>query len=535
MKVRWTIMAIAMGFAILVLFRPSEDGDSWTTPNIDLGLDLQGGIFMQLEVDTDDAVNQYLEEQAGTIKASIEAEDFDVTGSDFDLKARTVTLKGVSSVKKEDKVLSFLKDNYGFGWNITQRESDYVFKLKDRRRIQVQNDAVTQTVYKIQNRIDELGVTEPVINRAFESSRIILELAGADDVERVNNIVKEPGKLEWRLVRPGSNTNASTEEELLRPYGGTLPEGTKVFPYETRTGETVYMLLEEVLMTARHVQEVYPTRDDRGLPAVGINLNREGGQIFANETEKHVGDHLAVVLDKKILTPPVIQQKLGSRFQITGRFTSNEVVDMVIKIKSGSLPAEVRVLEERVIGPTLGRDARNQGALSAVIGLILVVIFMVIWYSRAGIYSVVALTMNLVLILGLLAGLEAVLTLPGIAGFILTIGMAVDANVLIFERIREELRKGILPKHAVDTGFKTAFVTILDANITTFIAAFCLLLMGQGPIKGFAVMLMIGIVSSIFTAVFCSRTLFNLHLIRKHPDTLQIWPLFRRVAPTTQS
>ena len=428
-----------------------------------------------------------------------------------------------------------MKENFDFGWKVTQNGSDFNFRLKDRRRQQVQNDAVTQTVYKIQNRIDELGVTEPVINRALNTNRIILELAGADDVERVNNIVKEPGKLEWRLVRPGSNTNAMTQKELLLPYGGKLPEGTKIFPYETRTGEKVFMLLEEVMMTARHVQEVYPTRDDRGLPAVGINLNRDGGQIFANETQKHVGDHLAVVLDKKILTPPVIQQALGARFQITGRFTSNEVMDMVIKIKSGSLPAEVRILEERVIGPTLGRDARNQGAISAIIGLILVVIFMVIWYSRAGIYSVIALSMNLVIILGLLAGLEAVLTLPGIAGFILTIGMAVDANVLIFERIREELRKGLLPKHAVDTGFRTAFVTILDANITTFIAAFCLLLMGQGPIKGFAVMLMIGIVASIFTAVFCSRTFFNFHLLRKNPENLQIWPLFRRVGSGTQA
>ncbi|MCB1043089.1 MAG: protein translocase subunit SecD [Acidobacteria bacterium] len=527
MRFRWTVIALAVLVSLFVLFKPADDEDSWKTPNITLGLDLRGGIFMQLEVDTVDALHQFIEEQAGSIKTSLQGDEFTVAGSDFDIEKEQVTLTGVTSSTKPE-VLSELNDRYGNDWIVKQEGSDFTFKVRDRKRSQVMDDAVSQAVYKIQNRIGELGVTEPVITRALNSNRIILELAGADDVERVQKIVKEPGKLEWRLVHPNSPIGAPSEAELLRPYGGTVPAGTKVFPTTAPNGSPSYLLLQEVKLTSRHILDVHPSRDDRGLPAVGVTLNREGGKIFENTTKDNVGQFLAIVLDKKVLSYPRIESMLSDRFIIRGQFTQQEVVDMVIKIKSGSLPAEVRILEERVIGPTLGRDARNQGAISAAIGLVLVIFFMMFWYSRAGVYSVLALVLNLILILGILAGLGAVLTLPGIAGFILTIGMAVDANVLVFERIREELKKGQIPKQAVAIGFKTAFITIMDANITTFIAAFCLLLMGEGPIKGFAVMLMIGIVCSIFTAVFCSHTFFLSYLARKQPDTLGIWPIGRQ-------
>ncbi len=527
MRFRWTIMALTIIVSLFVLFKPESDDDSWKTPNIKLGLDLRGGIFMQLEVDTVDALNQHIEEQSGTIKSSLESDDFTIASSSFDEAIHQVTLTGVTSTKFPD-IEDELKNRLGNNWAITKTGDNYVLRLRDRAQTQVMDDAVTQAVYKIQNRIDELGVTEPVISRALNTNRIILELAGADDVERVHNIVKEPGKLEWRLVLKDSPLGATTEQELLAPYGGTLPPNSKIFPSIGRGGQSSYLLLEEVRLTSRHILDVYPSRDERGLPSVGVTLNREGGNLFEQTTQNSVGRFLAIVLDKKVLSSPQIESVLRDRFIIRGAFDQQEVVDMVIKIKSGSLPAEIRILEERVIGPTLGRDARNQGAISAAIGLVLVIFFMMYWYSRAGVYSVVALVMNLALISGMLAALEAVLTLPGIAGFILTIGMAVDANVLVFERIREELCKGQIPKQAVAVGFKTAFVTIMDANVTTFIAAFCLLLMGEGPVKGFAVMLMIGIVCSIFTAVFCSHTFFLHHLEKDNPDKLSIWPMFGR-------
>jgi len=532
MKFRWAVITLSILLSLFLLFRPSEDGGSWSLSNfgenIRLGLDLKGGIFMQLEVDEEDAIKQYLEEQAGTIKASLESDEITVESSTADYDRKVVTLTNVAS-STDLNISKEIKTRYGNNWFIEAKDAGgYELRLKEVASSYVKNDAVKQAVYKIQNRIDALGVTEPNITQVLGSNRIILELAGADDSSRVHNIVKEPGKLEWRLVQPGTNV-AETEQALAMAAGGTIPPGTRVFPFAGDGAEASgFMLLQEVLLTASNVVNVFETRDQSGFPAVGINLDRAGGLLFEEVTGKNVGNHLAIVLDGKVISAPEINGKLGSSFIIQGRFSQNEVANMVVKIKSGSLPAKVHILEERVIGPTLGRDSIRQGFFAGSIGLALVVVFILLYYKRAGVYAFMALVMNLIIILGIIAALGAVLTLPGIAGFILTIGMAVDANVLVFERIREELRDGTVPKNAVEIGYKSAFVTIMDANITTFIAAFCLLLMGQGPIKGFAVMLMIGIVSSIFTAVFCSRTFFlaymNKHLtLRK----LAIWPIWQ--------
>ena len=349
-----------------------------------------------------------------------------------------------------------------------------------------------------------------------------MELAGADDDQRVQKIVREPGKLEWRLKVRGVDTAPS--EAALQSAMAANP-GSRIFPMDNPfTGETHFILLQEVMLTAKNVADVGPSSDDRGLPAVSVVLDRAGGLIMSDKSAQNVNNQLAVVLDGKVVTAPVIQQKLGDRFIIMG-LDANEVPDLVVKIKSGSLPAQVNILESRTIGPSLGRDAIASGSRAAIFGLVIVVIFILLYYRMAGLFAFIALAMNLLIILGLLSGIGAVLTLPGIAGFILTIGMAVDANVLVFERIREELREGIMPKNAIDVGYKSAFVTIMDANITTFLAAFCLYLMGEGPVKGFAVMLMIGIVSSIFTAVFCSRTFF-LMTNRANAKTLSIWPVW---------
>lgn len=532
MKFRWAVIILSILLSLFLLFRPPEGSNSWSLSNIRenirLGLDLEGGIFMQLEVDEDDAIKQYLEEQAGTIKASLESENIKAQSSTADFDRRVVTLNGVTATG-DIAVAKEIKSRYGSNWFIDEKSSgNFELKLKEVATNYVKNDAVKQAVYKIQNRIDSLGVTEPNITQVLGSNRIILELAGADDSSRVHNIVKEPGKLEWRMVQPGTSVSP-TEAALTAATGGQVPPGTRIFPFAGDAEEgTGFMLLQEVILTASNVINVYETRDQSGFPAVGINLDRAGGQLFEQVTERNVGNALSIVLDGKVISAPRINGKLGDSFIIQGRFSQREVSDMVVKIKSGSLPAKVHILEEQVIGPTLGRDSIRQGFFAGSLGLILVIIFILLYYRRAGVYAFFALIMNLIIILGIIAALDAVLTLPGIAGFILTIGMAVDANVLVFERIREELRNGTVPKNAVEVGYKSAFVTIMDANITTFIAAFCLLLMGQGPIKGFAIMLMIGIVSSIFTAVFCSRTFFlaymNKHLsLRK----LSIWPIWQ--------
>lgn len=533
MKFRWAVIAVAVIFSVLQLFHSEQKGyfdmADWRTnlrDNIKLGLDLQGGIFMQLEVDIEDAVEQYLEEQSGSIKEYLESEDIQVGAAFAEASESVVKLQDVNANDKDvDKIL---RDFYGQAWFVSESNGVYSLKLKDTTKRLVQEDAVSQTVYKVQNRIDALGVTEPNINRAMGSNRIILELAGADDVERVHKIVREPGKLEWRMVVQNSQVYR-TEAQARQARGGQIPPNQKLLPMVNEKGEADgFVLLEEVMLTARNVTRVFPSTDQSGFPAVGVELNREGGKKMEDITGRSVGRQMAIILDGKVISAPRIQGQFGKSFIITGSFSQREVNNMVVKIKSGSLPAEVNILEERVIGPTLGRDAIREGAFSAVLGLVLVIVFILLYYRRAGVYALFALILNLILILGLISGIGAVLTLPGIAGFILTIGMAVDANVLVFERIREELRNGAAVRAAVETGYRSAFTTILDANITTFLAGFCLLLMGEGPIKGFAVMLMIGIVCSIFTAVFCSRTFFLAYLnSHRQIRALGIWPVWQ--------
>ncbi len=525
MRFRWIVILAALILSAFVLFEnEGEDGHTVSlanvAQNIQLGLDLKGGIFMQLEVDVEDAVNHYVEEQAGTIKASLEAENITVGSSEPKVKERKVVLRNLASTVSLDDALQKVKTMYRGYWNISGDTGELILTLRDAAKEEVKDEAVKQTVYKIQNRIDQLGVSEPNINRVVGTNRIVLELAGTDDQARVQKLVKEPGQLEWRMVANAA-LNTAPRAEDLQPY---LKPGFKILPI--KEGEGFY-LLEPVMMTASNVSRVMASRDETGFPAIGITLDRAGGQIMDNVTKDAVGRQLAVILDGKVLTAPVIRQRLSNSFVISGSFSAGEVDDKILQIKSGSLPASVRILEERVIGPTLGRDAIRQGTRAAVAGFGAVMLFILLYYRLAGLFAIGALMINLILMLGMLAGVDAILTLPGIAGFILTIGMAVDANVLIFEKIREELRLGTAVKNAVDIGYKSAFVTILDANITTFIAAFCLLLLGEGPIKGFAIMLMIGIVCSIFTAVFCSRTFFITYLhfnasVRK----LSIWPIW---------
>jgi len=530
MKFRWAIIGLALLYSAYMLLQPGED-NAWSLDNykdnIKLGLDLKGGIYMQLEVDLDDAVEQFLEEQAGTIRGSLQGQDMTVESAESDFESRTVTLKGVSWEKEED-VFREIRRQYDDMWTLDRRGEDVVLRLRDSAERTVGNDAISQTVYKIQNRIDELGVTEPVINRTLNSNRIVVELAGADDADRVIKIVQEPGQLEWRLKLKNTEM-APTPEQLLAPYGGNPPAGAKVFRYRDELrGIDGYMLLQDVMLTARNIANVSVSRDQRGLPAVGVTLNREGGQIMGRQSGQNINNQLAIVLDGEVISAPNIKSQLNDRFIIEGNFSQQEVQDLVVKIKSGSLPAKVDILETRTIGPTLGRDAIKSGTAAAMLGLVIVIIFIMLYYRMAGVFALFALILNMALILGMLAGLGAVLTLPGIAGFILTIGMAVDANVLVFERIREELRTGTMPKNAVEIGYKTAFVTIMDANVTTFLAAFCLWLLGEGPVKGFAIMLMIGIICSIFTAVFCSRTFFLAYMSRRTGDrSLSIWPVWR--------
>ncbi len=527
MLFRWLIIAATVFLSGYTVLRPPEGG-SWSNyqenfkSNIKLGLDLQGGIYMQVAVDEDDALAHYLEEQAGMIKTALEGEKITVASSAADKETNRVTLFAPKASDGQVP-LKLIEDRFSGYWSVDQKGADVVLTLREQAIHEVKDEAVNQTVYKIQSRVDTLGVSEPVINRTVGTNRIVLELAGASDSQTVHKLVREPGQLEWRIVVPNTGEYPS-EEALAAAIGRPLSPNEKVLPMADRPG---FMVLQEVMLTAKNVTNVRPSVDERGLPAVGVQLDRTGGAIMNEKSGANIGNRLAIVLDGKVVSAPTIQSQLSDSFIIMG-LSQSEVEPLIVKIKSGSLPAKVNILEESVIGPTLGRDAIRSGSTAAVLGVIIVAIFMLLYYRGAGVVANIALLINIVLIAGCMAGIGAVLTLPGIAGFVLIIGMAVDANVLVFERVREELRAGIMPKNALEIGFKTSFVTILDANITTMLSGFILWMLGEGPVKGFATMLMIGISCSIFSAVFCSRTIY-LWLLQRNPKakTLSIWPVWQ--------
>lgn len=372
-------------------------------------------------------------------------------------------------------------------------------------------DAPDRALEIIRHRTDEFGVAEPSILRQGKN-RILVQLPGIEEPDRAIAIIERAAFLEFKLV----NDDPEALEEAL---AGSIPEG-----YELKYLEGEPLLLEkEAALTGEVLTDAFVGFGEFGEPDVGIRFNRRGARKFARVTGGNIGERLAIVLDGKVHSAPVIQDRItGGEAVITGRFSMEEASDLALVLRAGALPAPVKIIENRHIGASLGEDCVRRGVRAAIIGLILVVLFMAAYYLLSGLIANFALCLNLVIIMGVLAGLGATLTLPGIAGIILTIGMAVDANVLIFERIREELRVGGTARSAIANGYKKAFLTILDANVTTLIAALVLFHFGTGPIRGFAVTLSIGIAASMFTALLVTRVIFDLWTMNRRVERLSI-------------
>ncbi len=368
---------------------------------------------------------------------------------------------------------------------------------------------------------DELGVAEPVIQK-HGTDRILVQLPGVDNPERVKNLIQNTALLEFKLVIKGP---LPTREELLKEYNGVEPldmEVLKSDPSKSRV-QGYYLVKRVSAITGKDIRNARVGRDEFNQPVVNFTLSNQGGKIFEKVTAENIGKPLAIILDGRVISAPVIQAVIRDAGMITGQFTPQEAEDLAIVLRSGALPAGIKYLEERTIGPSLGMDSIIKGLRASVISLMIVMGFMVFYYRLSGVNAVVALILNMIILLGVMAYFKATLTLPGIAGIVLTIGMAVDANVLIFERIRENLRLGKSVKASVPEGFKKAWVTILDSNLTTIVAAIFLLQFGTGPVKGFAVTLIIGIIASLFTAVFVSRMIFDFVLSKKRKlDKLSI-------------
>jgi preprotein translocase subunit SecD len=397
----------------------------------------------------------------------------------------------------------------------------YKFSLSREEEKRIQQNAVNQGLETIRNRVDQFGVAEPTIQAQGER-RILIQLPGIKDADRAIKLIGKTARLDFKMV----DESISAETAL----NGSIPDGDQILykrEENLETGEvtkTPFLVKKRTVLTGETLSGAdvrYDTEFNE--PYVAITFNSIGAMIFQEVTRENVKKRLAIVLDDNVYSAPVIQEEIaGGRAQITGQFTTEEARDLAIILRAGALPAPVIILENRTVGPSLGKDSIEQGVKSMLLGFALVMMFIIIYYKLSGIVAVMALLLNLVLMLGALAYFGAALTLPGIAGMLLTVGMAIDANVLIFERIREETRVGKTVRAAIDAGFAKAFSTIVDANLTTFIASVVLFQFGTGPVKGFAITLCIGIAASMFTAVFVSRAVFDIVMSRKKITRLSI-------------
>lgn len=488
---------------------------------IALGLDLQGGMHLVLEVKVEKAVEASLERLADDIKRDITAEDLEVDRIKALFADRQVNVRMVD--KLDLPPVKTILAGYPF-FSLVSEDSDglgLVYKLSADQIKQIEENAVSQGLETIRNRVDQFGVSEPTIQVQGEK-RILVQLPGIKDPERAINLIGKTARLEFKLL--------DEENSLQDALSGNLSEESEILYQRTENKETgevtkePYLLKKRTVLTGETLTGAEIRFDsDFNEPYVALNFNSVGAMIFQQVTRENIKKRLAIVLDDNVYSAPVIQDEIpGGRAQITGRFTSEEARDLAIILRAGALPAPVVILENRTVGPSLGQDSIEKGIASILYGGLLVVVFIAIYYKFSGIIAVSALFLNIVLLAGALAYFGAALTLPGIAGIILTVGMAIDANVLVFERIREELRIGKTVRAAIDAGFSKAFRTIVDANITTFIAAVVLFQFGTGPIKGFAITLCIGIAASMFTAVFVSRAIFDGTMSQKKLDKLSI-------------
>lgn len=504
-------MAILLAFLYLTPTLFSEKDGEWPgylpSDKIQLGLDLQGGMHLVLEVQSAKALESHLERVVEEIKQDLRNSKtrYQELRRQGSKEIRVKLLRTEDKKSFEDTIKSNFRDFSVSLISETETKPYYSLVMNSEAITHVKKMAVDQALETIRNRIDQFGVSEPDI-RPQENDRILIQLPGVSDPERAIKLIGKTALLEFKLVdderAPDPSNIPPGYEILYQQADGPTPKAAK---------ETPYLVKKRSLLTGQYITDARVQIDNRyNEPYVSMTFNSRGGKLFEKLTGDNIGKRLAIVLDNNIYSAPVIQDKIGGgRAQITGRFTLDEARDLAIVLRAGALPAPVKIIEERTVGPSLGKDSIQKGTKSMIIGGILVIIFMMIYYGMSGIIADIALLLNILFILGGLAIFGATLTLPGIAGMILTIGMAVDANVLIFERIREELRIGKTPRSAIEGGYAKALVTILDANVTTLIAALVLFQFGTGPVRGFAVTLSIGIISSLFTAIFLTRIIFD--------------------------
>ncbi len=468
-----------------------------------LGLDLRGGVHFMLEVDMNGAIEKSFDRYSTDIRSTLREHKISYTG--LEKQGKKLILKFRDN-ESRTKAATELKSNYpDLGFSEEQADSRYhlIAVIKPEAQIRMQDSAVMQNITTLRNRINELGVAEPIIQKAG-ADRVIVQLPGVQDTAKAKDILGRTATLEIRMV--------DDERDLDAALRGQVPFGTEL--YQERGGSPL-LVKKQVLLTGEHITDAQPGFDKDNQPAVHINLDNGGSRVFKQLTRDNVGKRMAILLIEKnqteVITAPVIREEIGGgRVQISGRMTSMEARDVSLLLRAGALAAPMDIIEERTVGPSLGVENIARGFNSTLYGFLAVAIFVIIYYTAFGFISVIALAMNLLLLVGLLSIMQATLTLPGMAALALTVGMAIDANVLINERIRDELRAGASPQLAIHAGFERALGTIVDSNITTLIAGIALFAFGSGPVKGFAVVLCLGILTSVYTATFVVRGMANM-------------------------
>jgi len=494
----------------------------WPHKKINLGLDLQGGMHLVLEVQNIKAVEAEVERTIQEIKKQLRKEGVKHLGiSRLNDNSILAKFQGDENKSGFETLLSKSFENL-----ITQKPQidnnniTFNLSLPEKEKDNIKKMATEQALETIRNRIDEFGVSEPDI-RIQGGNRILIQLPGIQDPERAKDLIGKTAQLTFQLVDEDADVNSAING--TPPVGDEILYQNKYNPSSGTSTKTPFLIKKRVLLDGSLLTNARVEFDQFQQPQVGIEFNRKGARIFDRITGENIHKRLAIVLDNSVYSAPVIQDRIaGGKAVITGNFTLNEAKDLAIALRAGSLPAPVKIIEERTVGPTLGADSIRTGIISMIVGGLLVILLMAVYYKKAGLIADLALTINIILIGGGLAAFQATLTLPGIAGIILTIGMAVDANVIIFERIREELRSGKTALASVMSGFDRATLTILDANVTTIIAALVLYQYGTGPIKGFAVTLCLGIIASLFTALVLSKSILIFTLKNKQSSTLSI-------------
>lgn len=500
---------------------------------VNLGLDLQGGAHLLYQLDEKEMTDDWLSTIRGDVRETLRRARIGYTDLSQDVTARSVSVK-IRDAAELDKAYQELRKLAapiggnvfsgfsGYDLDVATKDDTVMLTVTDAGLIHRMSSAIQASIETIRRRVDAFGTTEPSIQREARS-RVLVQVPGISDVERLKTLIGETGKLEFKLVDPSANPEQIAQSKVVPPgdellYGNPpsgAPQGSPQIPY---------VLKNQVLVTGQNLVDAQPSFDQRtGEPVVTFRFDAAGATRFGKVTSENVGLPFAIILDNKVISAPVIREPiLGGTGQISGHFSVQEANDLAVLLRSGALPAKLTVIEERTVGASLGADSIEAGKKAALMGLALVMIFMLAGYGLFGLFANLALIINIALIFAVLSLMGATLTLPGIAGIVLTIGIAVDANVLINERIREEIRAGKSPFAAVDAGYSRALITIIDSNVTTLIAVLVLFWLGSGPVRGFAVTLTVGVLASMFTAVTVTRLMVAYWLRWTRPQLIPI-------------